>query len=1041
MGRIDQPIPALAIPILGFADLEARDGTSTGSAYTETGPQPGASRPDDPATVCVPVVSSRQGRDYELVAVRQGSPRLALDGAVQLAYREPGEDADAWRGWTPPNRLLGWSPLVWDTYAPATARVAVATVPRSQRVVVVHFGSDAAAYSRRWDPSAVEWEDAVSVSTSASTSYAVLVATPAGRLVFVSGNDSWRSDDEGATWERHGVGIHDVPIAVTPTTSTGALGSRDGLLVERTSTGSQWIQRATVDGFASTLRVEAVSELGLQPCAVALPAGGFVVAYLDGDDMKCRRIATASEPLSTATEISIATPGAGKAVASHVLVVDPDGLLWSVASVTDSAPSDHLRVYASTDGGLTWTRLEDRAFQSADTDVALDLRAGTSATGILHLAHVAGSGSYADSLGVARLGGWDNRPTPSTDSSVATRPGSVEEGGAVSAAWVPTSLPSAQGWTAVGAGTVVLGSTGRAQITTSSAQRYFELTDSTVQSVFFAGEVAAVSGGSASDASIAVRLRGGSASGDVWGSEVTLRLVEATGEIVVVDWSGAEAGRLTQAGLWDDPVQIRAYLSYSATTGPVVTVEYRTISSGGQWTPICDDQPVSDNGSPIADGGVLWGHITSGTATSRWQWVHVATHFDPRSSVAAGDRVSRPLSTLPVPVRHGTGPSIAAGPMWLSVAGGAAGLGESWSVAARYDYPIEALDPTLAPSPAQGWRAADADTDVVLSYDLGERAWIGDAVAVLVASADFRLFALDYYDGSAWVEVAGGDLGEGLSGLSYTLTGDTLRPASGTAEAGRYLQEGELVGGHVILGSGVAREIVAQSAGAWGGTASGAQTRLRLALTGGEPSSGTCTLVAPSGVLVYYPTTAQVRRRWRVRVVAQDCPHDGFRAGVLSVCQVHALGSPTDWGWSRERSPQSIVRRSRSGTSRAVRTGRALRTYTAGWATGGVSLQGLAESDPGASYVSISGAHLPLVAAEDVPRKLEGLLEACGSGATPVVWLPRLPVPASGNAVTVTEPGAWLYGRWITSARSDHEVGGERSGVERPATITIEEIG
>jgi hypothetical protein len=213
---------------------------------------------------------------------------------------------------------------------------------------------------------------------------------------------------------------------------------------------------------------------------------------------------------------------------------------------------------------------------------------------------------------------------------------------------------------------------------------------------------------------------------------------------------------------------------------------------------------------------------------------------------------------------------------YLAAAGGATRAVETVSLPAGHAYPSEAIYPALYPSPRREWRAT-SPSEARWIWDQGAdgHAWYGGALAIPVLRADCREVEVSVDDGAGGWTVLG-TLDKGWD-VSYTLSGSTLIPRSGTATIDRYLAEGELVGGYVVCSTGggpVARRIARQSAGYWTTDSSEQQVRITIeGADGTEDTSGTGEIVHHSGVLVVYPSSALVRRYVRVRIHgAQDVP-------------------------------------------------------------------------------------------------------------------------------------------------------------------------
>ena len=1023
--RADDHLSALCLPIhaAGWIDDLAPNTGGDDSAYTEAGPRPGRAVPDLATARLRPVLSGEQWADLELVTLAGGHATLDAFGAVQVGYRFAGEADRLVRGWTAPNWITGWSSPAWTTTE--TWRHAAVVVPTTQAIVVTYRDTAGGSrYAITWDPATASWGADTEIRSSGSDAD-VVVADADGRIVATAANRSYRSDDDGATWTLHSTGVwpstHDPDDYDRGRAAWGADGTI--LAVVEIESSNTLVQLASADGLSTWSVVWEDGGFGYRPSVAALPQGGYLVAYLrDADNfIVVRRLSHAFDLLEDADQV-VAVATAASEVA---LTVDPDGVVWLHHS---PYPQDGtVEVLVSTDGGASFTALDEGAIKVLDTaDAAITDYVGVPCEGaVVLLGHPdSTTNSAADGSVVAvQLGGWSNLPAsnPSwTDARDWTARSGHGTGGGSSAVWLPGELPGNNGWTAAGAASQTFLSDGRLRILSSGDARSYSRTG-------------IVSTGPATvEAGLVVPQDGSVASNDVaidrwvsWtGHEYRIVVRFSETQIRVRD-AGAGTTLDTLDYACDEPFQIAILVSTSSVdSGVWVRRPYETT-----WTAVWTGALTDNTATPTGSGGLEWGHISSSASSmSAWYFVADSQLGVVGNGLGATPAVGRPLTSIPVPLPAETGRA------WLAATSGPGALGETFEVPVAHDYPIEAIVPTVTPSPAQHWRSTST-AEQVIAWDHGTRTFAGDSVALVALDANFRTAVLEYHDGSGWEAAGTLDLAQGFTGLDADLVGDVLTPATGTPVGARYLAEGEATDGHVefITGSS-ARKIRWNTAGWWGGT--GPQARILLQdVSGTEDTSGGVHLVWPSGVLVCHPTDLQLRRRWRVRIPASQATASArYHAGVLVPMAVRFLGQAPEWGWSRELHPNASTSTSRRGTTRTRSTGPVRRTWSMAW-TSGVDQFELRQAAAG-DWVS-PDEHDRGTSWQDVPWLLDGLLELSGSGEVPAVALAA--VPADG--VTLTDPTLWVYGRLTSSIRQDHLVGTEgQSEVIRTGELVLEEV-
>jgi hypothetical protein len=154
---------------------------------------------------------------------------------------------------------------------------------------------------------------------------------------------------------------------------------------------------------------------------------------------------------------------------------------------------------------------------------------------------------------------------------------------------------------------------------------------------------------------------------------------------------------------------------------------------------------------------------------------------------------------------------------------------------------------------------------------------------------------------------------------------------------------------------------------------------------------------------------------------------------------VQAAGQQHDWGSRYDYQPQADTSVSRSGVSRARKTGPVRRTWSWAWSEGvDLSQLRLTSTTVPDWLAESSGVTEAMAHRGDVPYLLGGLLEELKSGEVPVVAIGAIPTT---SGTTITDPTLLLYGRIASSIGIDNVQGDEGSDeVVRVQQVTIEEI-
>jgi hypothetical protein len=332
---------------------------------------------------------------------------------------------------------------------------------------------------------------------------------------------------------------------------------------------------------------------------------------------------------------------------------------------------------------------------------------------------------------------------------------------------------------------------------------------------------------------------------------------------------------------------------------------------------------------------------------------------------------------------------------------------------------------------------------VSIVLDFGEETRLGASwsTVLYLGGANFRTALLRRWDGAAWQTLGTWDGATGFAGLGYELHGNVIRPTAGTSTAGRWINDGELVGWRAHLPSGKVRRVLRNSGGSWS-TATTVRPELVLdGVDGTEAASGVVDLVSPAGVLVVNQTSASANyTRYISLAIAsgQDTPpdEDFYSLGVALVGGLHAVGKQWSDSWSLARDPNVAATVDTRGARQVRQLGPTSQSLTVAWQDGQrLDAMRSAALDP--DYLGTT-AGAPLVAEHDVLGQLHGLQVATLAGEIPVVALSVVPDAASSFT---SDRSLYTYGHLTSLRVQANVVTGEENLSEfvRIESITVQE--
>ena len=928
-------------PRFGLTNLSADTG---GVGHTQAGPEP-----DQPTRT-----SGRGYCDLEATGIVSGSYEKRYVKTAQAGAFTPGpragriqwsDDNSNWVGWLPHKLATGFSWAVYTT-GTLTYRAPHAIQLKSGSVLLAYLEDHAnptRVECRRLDALTETWGSKVEIwdstsyepyTSSGSNLYPAprLVQLPSGRVLclWISasgiGNGFWingsYSDDDGDTWVNFATQAAGTGVDGLTSPNHFSACYHGGYLTAVITADKRVGHYVSSDLGATWTAVDTTGDGDFGYCVevVGTEEGAFLAVYIGqgtspNQDLCFTRKQGAYTSLWSAEKDSIlvvndaARPAFDVSDLGHVgATIAQDGTVYVVARYADPSVSANpgcrvglwrfpisVRPHASdstTDNPDLLYETAPWAGNSWDAEILdwgdntdrLDRFALCPFLGKMLLFHGvdAGAGAEEDSIGCIELGGY---------SSVELRLptfGRYDDSTAYGLAFVPFILASSlAGWTTIGASAIESLVEGGMQLSAAGAATRMWGANPTGTTFQIYACVEVTSGGNIANDAVVIRAR--SADG-VFDYDVALRL--STTAARLVDYNNASATLGTDVtGL---PTEPRDWLIENAAGS--IRVWYRT-RGGTVWTLTHSVSSTNDGATPAANSLAAFGASGTVAFTSVWSFVGVtlSPSYGVQQVQTGSSLKGREISTRSQWLDAGIGYRGRGGPLFG---------GDTWEIDLRYQYPVEATDPTLHPSPRDAWRSTST-AENYLVWDLAVASRIDSpAIGLYLSRPLGRTAYLEATNSLAsWTTLATIDLAKGFASLAFSRSGEWVYPSGSSASGDDYVAVDELAGGWAILVSGgtnYVRRIASNAEGRWIATGSGQlkRTELRLEIDGTEPTSGTIHIVRPEiAAVVWGVMTAY--RYWRLRIASLSM--DAGSPGYLSLAKAvigpfFPLGTPYNHG-------------------------------------------------------------------------------------------------------------------------------------------------
>ena len=488
----------------------------------------------------------------------------------------------------------------------------------------------------------------------------------------------------------------------------------------------------------------------------------------------------------------------------------------------------------------------------------------------------------------------------------------------------------------------------------------------------------------------------------------------------------------------NDSGNLKAWVMYK-DPGSSIWTRVDTLGAGTTLTTTPGTSASAANES--WSGGSLGGSANS----SHWKLINFhdgGARFWSSADYHPAEMQGRCFSTKPLYLTDG----------WkMASRGSAAFMGDQWSSVTRYEHPISAIDPAVAPSPRVQWRSIDTTTEQKIVWNFPGSVIsrpLATAWGIHLSGINFKTAHFEGWNGAAWVTLATLDAEADFTSLEQTRDGNICRPTpSGSYSAERYVQLDELVGCYAVFPGAPdqVRTIAANSEGGWYRTGAAmppktAEIRVKGSL-GPLPASGTFHIREDSVTAIVYDQITSYAK-YRLRIPAnQETAQGDYRIGACVVGEVLFFGQDYSWGRVQAIEPNQEILTARSGDRLVETLGPPRRRVELSWIEGWDSSETSGDSPRGWTHLT-AGSALPVGVRQD-PTVIAGMLRRIDGAKNPLVYLPRI-VPGKaaspGTVRNILGKSRQMYGRLVGGVTTNSIIGDEDSSeITAINAIVIEE--
>ena len=689
------------------------------------------------------------------------------------------------------------------------------------------------------------------------------------------------------------------------------------------------IQCVSSDGaatFQSVYQTEAGPTVYEGRCDVAVVGDQFVICYFGGADSQVyfALLSGAGQPLDESDQTALSLAWEVRGVASNICIseiaatTDEDGaiyLMLKAETTAGGAYDNAFTMYRSPDAGLTWQPIatpDSAVFGDTPVDVFTMGALSVSTVFPYGVSMCATSGRLVvasnwfqtipqPDLFLWHLGGWSTAELPAKGASIRS-----DYRATMTYSWLPLSLLSSCGLTKNTSGTQSTAIEAEGQkVSTTSGQLNWSVSVPGSGALLVEMDIEIDSGFSATGLTADQCILGLRNSTVGFDTQAHIRVGVVTGTTTLALWdeeAGAQVGSQMTLGS-ATKLQLRLWID-----GRECVAQARELDEYGDdrnW------QTIASTDS-LTTGSLTGAVLTIGTVDTSTiaYWIRRLVYGREAeiggtslySRTVPDDFAGRPISSAPMWMTDG---------IYLNWYGGPGRTGDTYSLTGVAEFGVENLFAGESRSPRAVWRGATASPPAAVSIAcaahptiLGndESRPISDAVALLILNATSRTGTLYGYQSSAWASLGSIDMASGMTGLSWSRYGNTVRPTKSGSTI--WVGDNELEGGTFKLGPtgpNNLRRIGKHRGGCLAPSGTGGPP-LVLPLegvTGTEATSGASNgeIWSPNGVLVCY-LLGQDYAGFQVVWDSQANVPNYHQCGILQLFDLELLRGPS-YGWSR----------------------------------------------------------------------------------------------------------------------------------------------